>query len=100
MGNIERRVERKRTFCHLKVLDRYIFDESSLVVQAIAQCFQCFLLQNKPFYLNNANIAGRIDLKGFIFLICGHLKKNAMKKLQMFICTNKTKNNSKMTIFI
>lgn len=100
MGNIERRVERKRTFCHLKVLDRYIFDESSLVVQAIAQCFQCFLLQNKPFYLNNANIAGRIDLKGFIFLICGHLKKNAMKKLQMFIRTNKTKNNSKMTIFI
>lgn len=71
MGNIERRVEQKRTFCHLKVLDRYIFDESSLVVQAIAQCF---LLQNKPFYLNNAKIAGKNDLKGFIFLNLWALK--------------------------
>lgn len=45
MGNIERRFEKERTFCHLQVLDRYIFGENVLVVQAIANVFlkkHCF----------------------------------------------------------
>lgn len=39
MGKIEGRFEQEQTFCHLKVLDRYIFNENILLVQTIAQCF-------------------------------------------------------------
>lgn len=36
MENIERLFAQKRTFSHLYVLERYIFDETVLFVQAIA----------------------------------------------------------------
>lgn len=54
MGNIERRFEQKRTFCHLLVLDGYIFGENILFVQAIAQCvLKGKHLENEPFYAKN-----------------------------------------------
>lgn len=54
MGKIEGRFEQEQTFCHLKVLDRYIFHENILLVQTIAQCFlKENELKNYPFYAKN-----------------------------------------------
>lgn len=39
MGNIEQCIEEKQTFNHIEVLDKYIFNENMLFVEAITQCF-------------------------------------------------------------
>lgn len=50
MENIERHFKQERIFCHLKVLDKYIFAENISFVQAIAHCFlNEKRLENEPF---------------------------------------------------
>ena len=54
-------------------MDRYIFGENILFVQAVAQCFlKEKLPKNKPFYAKNEKMAGKGKLYDVIFLNCGH----------------------------
>lgn len=77
MGNIERRFEQKRTFCHLLVLDRNIFGENILFVQSIVQCFlKGKQLENEPFYAKNSKMAGEGKLYDFILLNRGYFNDN------------------------
>lgn len=59
MGIIERSFEQAQSFCHVLVLNRYIFYENIMFVPAITQYFlKEKLLKNKPFYAKNAEMAG------------------------------------------
>lgn len=94
MGNIERRFEQERNFCNLQILNRYIFDENMLVIQAIEQCFpkeycfktSCFMLKFR----------GMINFMMSFFLSFEQLNQNENyeNNLNVYLYQEK-KNNSK-----
>ena len=56
-------------------MEKNIFGENILFVQAVAQCFlKEKLLQNKQFYAKNAKMAGKGKLYDVIFFKLGALK--------------------------
>lgn len=74
MGKTERHFEQDQTFCQLKLLNRDVFHENILFVQALTQCFlKDKLLENQPFYAKTAKLAGKGKIFDVIFYKFGHL---------------------------
>lgn len=86
MGNIERHFKQREYFCHLLVLDRYMFEKNILFVYACTHCFlKEKLLVNKSFYTKNGKMAGKdLLMLSYFLIVTIWIKMKILEKLYTY----------------
>lgn len=86
MGNIERHFKQGEYFCHLLVLDRYMFEKNILFVYACTHCFlKEKLLVNKSFYTKNGKMAGKdLLMLSYFLIVTIWIKMKILEKLHTY----------------
>lgn len=79
MGNIERHFKQGEYFCHLLVLDRYMFEKNILFVYACTHCF----LKEKLLYLRLLKGKDLLMLSYFL-IVTIWIKMKILEKLYTY----------------